>query len=63
MSKFKKYRLKIEICCKQTRKEFELQYKTLAYQKFENTFFNMLKVHHEIKNSLYWERLLRKFHF
>lgn len=33
---------------KQTRQEFETQNETLRLQRFENTFFNILNLHHEI---------------
>ena len=35
-----------------TRREFELQNQTLKLQRFENTFFNMLSIHHQIVNSI-----------
>ena len=37
---------------KLTRKEFSLQNDTLQLQRFENTFFNLLKIHHQIVNSI-----------
>ena len=36
---------------KETRKEFIQQNKTLRLQRFENTFFNMIKLHTDIVNS------------
>lgn len=38
---------------KDTRKEFEQQNKTLRKQRFENTFYNLLSVHHSIVEKLY----------
>lgn len=35
-----------------TRKEFEIQNETLKIQRFENTFFNLLNLHHQIVNSM-----------
>ncbi|RAI84432.1 putative phage abortive infection protein [Paenibacillus pabuli] len=35
-----------------TRKEFKEQNKTLARQRFENTFFHMVSLHHSIVNSI-----------
>jgi uncharacterized membrane protein len=35
-----------------TRKEFEIQNKTLAVQRFENTFFQMVSLHNDIVNSI-----------
>lgn len=35
-----------------TRKEFETQNETLKIQRFENTFFNLLNLHHQIVNSM-----------
>lgn len=35
-----------------TRKEFEIQNETLKTQRFENTFFNLLNLHHQIVNSM-----------
>lgn len=37
---------------KQTRKEFEIQNETLKLQRFENTFFNLLTLHHQIVDSI-----------
>lgn len=37
---------------KNTRKEFTIQNKTLRLQRFENTFFNLLSLHHQIVNSI-----------
>ncbi|MBE7661498.1 putative phage abortive infection protein [Tenacibaculum finnmarkense] len=37
---------------KQTRKEFEIQNETLKLQRFENTFFNLLSLHHQIVDSI-----------
>jgi hypothetical protein len=36
----------------ETRKEFAIQNKTLRLQRFENTFFNLLSVHHQIVNGI-----------
>lgn len=35
-----------------TRKEFEIQNKTLRLQRFENTFFSLLTLHHQIVDSI-----------
>jgi hypothetical protein len=35
-----------------TRKEFETQNSTLKVQRFENTFFNLLNLHHQIVNAI-----------
>lgn len=37
---------------KNTRKEFTIQNKTLRLQRFENTFFNLLSLHHQIVGSI-----------
>lgn len=37
---------------KLTRKEFEIQNDTLKTQKFENTFFNLLSIHHQIVENI-----------
>lgn len=37
---------------KATRHEFELQNETLKLQRFENTFFQMLNLHHEIVSAM-----------
>lgn len=37
---------------KKTREEFELSNQTLLKQQFENTFFNMINLHHNILNNL-----------
>jgi hypothetical protein len=37
---------------RETRKEFEIQNKTLKLQRFENTFFNLLSLHHQIVDSI-----------
>lgn len=34
------------------RKEFEQQNKTLRFQRFENTFFNLVTLHHQIVDSI-----------
>jgi uncharacterized membrane protein len=39
----------------ETRKIFEEQAETLKVQRFENTFFQLLNLHHEIVNNLYLE--------
>lgn len=36
----------------ETRKEFETQNSTLKIQRFENTFFNLLNLHHQIVNAI-----------
>lgn len=36
-----------------TRGEFEIQNQTLKKQRFENTFFNLLNLHHEIASGIY----------
>ncbi len=38
-----------------TRLEFEIQNKTLKNQRFENTFFNLLSLHHQIVDSIDFE--------
>jgi len=35
-----------------TRREFELQHQTLRKQRFENTFFNLLNLHHSIVEKI-----------
>jgi hypothetical protein len=35
-----------------TRLEFNIQNQTLKLQRFENTFFNLLSIHHQIVNSM-----------
>lgn len=40
-----------------TRKEFEIQNDTMKLQRFENTFFNMINLHHLIVNSINIEHL------
>jgi len=37
---------------KETRNEFTIQNKTLRLQRFENTFFNLLSLHHQIVDSI-----------
>ncbi len=37
---------------KSTREEFKIQNKTLKVQRFENTFFQMLSLHHQIVDSI-----------
>lgn len=37
---------------KETRKEFQTQNETLKLQRFENTFFNLLSLHHQIVDSI-----------
>lgn len=37
---------------RQTREEFKIQNDTLAKQRFENTFFQMIELHHEIVDKL-----------
>lgn len=39
---------------KATRKEFEVQNKTLSIQRFENTFFNMVSLHNQIIESIHY---------
>ncbi|KAA6451848.1 hypothetical protein [Bacillus swezeyi] len=41
---------------KKTREEFELSNKTLLKQQFENTFFNMIKLNHNILKDLKLEK-------
>ncbi len=36
----------------QTREEFKIQNNTLRLQRFENTFFNLIALHHQIVNSI-----------
>lgn len=36
----------------QTREEFKTQNNTLRLQRFENTFFNLISLHHQIVNSI-----------
>ncbi len=42
---------------RETRQEFKIQNNTLKLQQFENTFFNLLKTHHDIVNSMSWNAL------
>ena len=35
-----------------TRKEFNTQNQTLKFQRFENTFFNLLSIHHQIVDTM-----------
>lgn len=35
-----------------TREEFKIQNKTLSLQRFENTFFHLLELHHQIVNAI-----------
>lgn len=44
----------------ETRKEFETQNETLKLQRFENTFFNLLNLHHQIVNSIDYRYYKRK---
>ena len=37
---------------KETRHEFKQQNRTLIFQRFENTFFNLISVHHQIVDSI-----------
>ena len=37
---------------KQTRKEFQLQNSTLKLQRFENTFFKLMELHHKIVDAM-----------
>ena len=37
---------------KETREEFKIQNETLRLQRFENTFFNLLTLHHQIVDSI-----------
>lgn len=37
---------------KETRKEFQIQNRTLKLQRFENTFFQMISIHHQIVNDI-----------
>lgn len=37
---------------RETRKEFEIQNRTLKLQRFESTFFNLLSLHHQIVDSI-----------
>ena len=39
---------------KKTKKEFKIQNTTLRLQRFENTFFSMLSLHHDIVNNIDW---------
>jgi hypothetical protein len=39
---------------KATRKEFEVQNKTLSIQRFENTFFSMVSLHNQIIESIHY---------
>lgn len=38
------------------RQEFKKQNRTLSYQRFDNTFFNMLDLHHRILSNLAWKQ-------
>jgi Putative phage abortive infection protein len=44
-----------------TRKEFSTQNETLRLQRFENTFFQMLNLHHQIIDKLAFERQMGDF--
>lgn len=41
--------------------QYTIQNKTLAVQRFENTFFQMLTLHHEIVNGLSFQYIDRKY--
>lgn len=43
-----------------TREEFRIQNETLRLQRFENTFFNLLNLHHEIVNAIDFRYYKRK---
>jgi hypothetical protein len=45
---------------KETRKEFETQNETLKLQRFENTFFNLLNLHHQIVDAIDYRYYKRK---
>ena len=44
----------------ETRKEFNIQNSTLKFQRFENTFFNLLNLHHQIIENIDYTDKLRK---
>ncbi|MGB5983085.1 MAG: putative phage abortive infection protein [Nonlabens sp.] len=43
----------------ETRKEFQIQNKTLSNQRFENTFFNLLNLHHQIVEGIDYEETVQ----
>lgn len=45
---------------RETRKEFEIQNKTLTTQRFENTFFNLLSLHHQIIEGIDFDIQIEK---
>jgi uncharacterized membrane protein len=45
---------------KETRKEFKIQNETLNIQRFENTFFNLLNLHHKIVDEIDYRRIKGK---
>jgi len=45
---------------RETRKEFIIQNKTLKTQRFENTFFNLLGLHHQIIEGIDYETQIAK---
>jgi len=45
---------------KETRKEFQIQNETLKIQRFENTFFNLLSLHHKIVEGIDFRRIESK---
>lgn len=51
---------------RQTREEFKIQNDTLAKQRFENTFFQMIDLHHKIIDKLKYfpvQRVVQSFNF
>jgi hypothetical protein len=44
----------------ETRKEFIIQNSTLKFQRFENTFFNLLNLHHQIVEGIDYETQIEK---
>jgi hypothetical protein len=44
---------------KETRKEFQIQNETLKIQRFENTFFSLLNLHHQIVTGIDHERTVQ----
>lgn len=45
---------------KETRKEFQTQNRTLKIQRFENTFFNLLSLHHQIVDGIDFRKIREK---
>lgn len=48
---------------RETRQEFITQNETLRLQRFENTFFNLLSLHNEIIDNLYYKKKVRQTNY